>query len=111
MDSDFSAGETSGYGSVDPDFGFAFDDSNFSDRILRIEIMPDCPKLNPTVMVAPLSLIGRVIERRREDFKKENDFIVQSEEQILNCKMPYTVDGVTYVNQDEEPMSIAEVTF
>lgn len=25
----------------DPDFGFAFNDSNFSDRLLRIEIMAD----------------------------------------------------------------------
>ncbi|KAE8712777.1 BTB/POZ domain-containing protein POB1 [Hibiscus syriacus] len=109
MDSDFSPGETSGSGSVDPDFGFAFDDSNFSDRILRIEIMPDLPETKSDGDgCSSIADWARNRKRRREDFKKENDFIVQSEEQILNCNMPYTVDGVTYVNQDEEPMSIAE---
>ncbi|MBA0835191.1 hypothetical protein Gotur_012964, partial [Gossypium turneri] len=36
------------------------------------------------------------------------DFIGQSEEQILNCNLPYTVDGVTYENQDEEAMAMVE---
>ena len=33
---------------------------------------------------------------------------MQSEEQILNCNMPDTVDGVTYENQDEEAVAMAE---
>ncbi|KAJ6955461.1 POZ/BTB domain-containing G-protein 1 [Populus alba x Populus x berolinensis] len=35
MDSDFTRGSSAS----DGDFGFAFNDSNFSDRLLRIEIM------------------------------------------------------------------------
>ncbi|KAK8658055.1 hypothetical protein V6N13_036270 [Hibiscus sabdariffa] len=109
MDSDFSPGEASGSSSVDPDFGFAFDDSNFSDRILRIEIVPDLPETKSDGDgCSSIADWARNRKRRREDFKKENDFIVKSEEQILNCNLPYTVDGVTYVNQDEEPMAIAE---
>ena len=37
MDSDSSPGSTPTVSSCD--FGFAFNDSNFSDRVLRIEIM------------------------------------------------------------------------
>lgn len=37
MDSDFSRGLSAG----EADFGFAFNDSNFSDRLLRIEIVGD----------------------------------------------------------------------
>lgn len=29
------------------DFGFAFDDVNFSDRVMRIEILPDLPASKP----------------------------------------------------------------
>ena len=36
------------------------------------------------------------------------DVVVQLEEQILNCNMPDTVDGVTYENQDEEAVAMAE---
>lgn len=36
------------------------------------------------------------------------DFFGQSVEQILNCNLSYTVDGVTYENQDEEAMAMVE---
>ncbi|XP_016737113.2 BTB/POZ domain-containing protein POB1 isoform X1 [Gossypium hirsutum] len=109
MDSDFSPGGASASASVDPDFGFAFDDSNFSDRTLRIEIMPDLPETKSDGGgCCSISDWARNRKRRREDFKKENDFIGQSEEQILNCNLPYTVDGVTYENQDEEAMAMVE---
>ncbi|KMT16768.1 hypothetical protein BVRB_2g042530 [Beta vulgaris subsp. vulgaris] len=32
--------------SSESDFGFAFNDSNFSDRILMVEIIPDLPDIN-----------------------------------------------------------------
>ncbi|GMJ06225.1 light-response BTB 2, POZ/BTB containin G-protein 1 [Hibiscus trionum] len=74
MDSDFSPGEASGSGSVDPDFGFAFDDSNFSDRLLRIEIMPDLPETKSDGDgCSSIADWARNRKRRREDFKKEND--------------------------------------
>lgn len=36
------------------------------------------------------------------------DVVEQREEQILNCSMPDSEDGVTYVNQDEEPVAMVE---
>ena len=72
MDSDFSPGEASGSGSADPDFGFAFNDSNFSDRVLRIEIMPDLPETKSDDHgCSSIADWARNRKRRREDFKKE----------------------------------------
>lgn len=36
------------------------------------------------------------------------DVIVDREEQILNCNMPDTEDGVAYENQDEEAVAMIE---
>ncbi|XVF10478.1 hypothetical protein REPUB_Repub07fG0186500 [Reevesia pubescens] len=109
MDSDFSPGEASGSGSGDSDFGFAFNDSNFSDRVLRIEIMPDLPETKSDGDgCSSIADWASNRKRRREDFKKETDVVVQREEQILNCNMPDTVDGVTYDNQDEEAVAMVE---
>lgn len=36
------------------------------------------------------------------------DVIIKLEEQILNCNMPDTVDGVIYENQDEEAVAMIE---
>ncbi|XWS61678.1 hypothetical protein CRYUN_Cryun07bG0146400 [Craigia yunnanensis] len=109
MDSEFLPGEASGSGSVDSDFGFAFNDSNFSDRVLRIEIMPDLPETKSDADgCSSIADWARNRKRRREDFKKETDVVVQREEQILNCNMPDTVDGVTYENQDEEAVEMIE---
>ncbi|OAY56409.1 BTB/POZ domain-containing protein POB1 [Manihot esculenta] len=110
MDSDYSPGGPDAPGS-DPDFAFAFNDSNFSDRVLRIEIIPDLPETksdgDPCTSIADWV---RNRKRRREDIKKENaaEVIGQSEEQIINCNMPDTEDGVAYENQDEEPMAMIE---
>ncbi|XVF13029.1 hypothetical protein REPUB_Repub08aG0172200 [Reevesia pubescens] len=109
MDSDFSPGKASGSASADSDFGFAFNDSNFSDRVLRIEIIPDLPETKSDGdSCSSIADWARNRKRRREDFKKETDVVVQSEEQILNCNMPDTVDGVTYENQDEEAVAMVE---
>ncbi|XWS38275.1 hypothetical protein CRYUN_Cryun19dG0117500 [Craigia yunnanensis] len=109
MDSDFSPGEASGSGSADSDFGFAFNDSNFSDRVLWIEILRDLPETKSGGdSCSSIADWARNRKRRREDFKRENDFVVQSEEQILNCNMPDTVDGVTYENQYEEAVAMVE---
>ncbi|XVE57994.1 hypothetical protein DITRI_Ditri04bG0134600 [Diplodiscus trichospermus] len=109
MDSDFSPGEASGSVSSDSDFGFAFNDRNFSDRVLRIEIIADLPETKSDGDgCSSIADWARNRKRRREDFKKETDVVVQLEEQILNCNMPDTVDGVTYENQDEEAVAMIE---
>lgn len=70
MDPDFSRSASS---SSDADFGFAFNDSNFSDRQLRIEIMGDASDARPdSDTCATIADWARHRKRRREDFKKEN---------------------------------------
>ncbi|KAK3227964.1 hypothetical protein Dsin_007826 [Dipteronia sinensis] len=105
MDSDFSPG------GVDSDFGFAFNNSNFSDRVLRIEIVSDLPETKSDGEgCSTIADWARNRKRRREDIRKETavDVVEQREEQILNCNMPDTDDGVTYENQDEEPVAMIE---
>lgn len=69
MDSDYSSGASAS----DADFGFAFNDSNFSDRILRIEIMGDPAETRPdSDGCASIADWARHRKRRREDVKKEN---------------------------------------
>eukprot|EP00257_Ricinus_communis_P020844 XP_015580181.1 BTB/POZ domain-containing protein POB1-like [Ricinus communis] len=111
MDSDYSSG-TADPSASDPDFAFAFNDSNFSDRVLKIEIIPDLPENksdgDPCTSIADWA---RNRKRRREDIKKESaaaEVIGQSEEQIISCNMPDTDDAVVYENQDEEPMAMIE---
>lgn len=59
--------------STDADFGFAFNDSNFSDRILRIEIMDDPVEARPDAEgCTTIADWARHRKRRREDIKKEN---------------------------------------
>ncbi|XP_042479538.1 BTB/POZ domain-containing protein POB1-like [Macadamia integrifolia] len=108
MDSDFSP---DAHASSDGDFGFAFNDSNFSDRILRIEIMAGLPE-NKSDGEGCNSIAdwARNRKRRREEIKKENavDYAVFREEQILNVGLPDTEDGVAYENQDEEAVAMIE---
>lgn len=57
----------------DADFGFAFNDSNFSDRVLRIEIMADTVDPQPdSETCTTIADWARHRKRRREDIKKEN---------------------------------------
>lgn len=71
MDSDFSPGGLSA-SSSDSDFAFAFNDSNFSDRVLRIEIIPDLPE-SKTDGEGCTSIAdwARNRKRRREEIKRE----------------------------------------
>ncbi|XAR53993.1 hypothetical protein NMG60_11028966 [Bertholletia excelsa] len=106
MDSDYSpnAGR-------DGDFGFAFNDSNFSDRVLRIEIMPDPPEARPDGEACQsLADWARHRKRRREDIKKDNaaDIAGCPEEQILNCNQDDNDDGGGSENQDEEVVAMME---
>jgi len=55
------------------DFGFAFNDSNFSDRILRIEIIPDLPESKSDGEgCSTIADWARHRKRRREEIKREN---------------------------------------
>uniref|UniRef100_A0A5B6ZKQ7 Putative BTB/POZ domain-containing protein POB1-like isoform X1 n=1 Tax=Davidia involucrata TaxID=16924 RepID=A0A5B6ZKQ7_DAVIN len=106
MDSDYSPN-----GGRDGDFGFAFNDSNFSDRVLRIEIMAESPETRSDGEGChSLADWARNRKRRREDIKKENavDLSVCPEEQILNCNQPDADDGVVCENEDEEAVAMIE---
>lgn len=98
-------------------FGFAFNDSNFSDRVLRIEIMagPSDSKSDPDGCCSLLDW-ARNRKRRREDFKKDvlvdtqnshgEDVTVGPEEQVLNQS---DGDDVLVVeNDDEEAVAMVE---
>lgn len=107
MDSDYSASDVG----RDGDFGFAFNDSNFSDRVLRIEIVAESPEARPDGDgCTSLADWARNRKRRREDIKKDNavDIPVCPEEQILSCNQPDADDGVDCDNQDEEPVAMIE---
>jgi len=68
MDSDFSPVE---YRS-DYDFGFAFNDSNFSDRVLKIEIFADLPDAKSVGDgCSSITEWARNRKRRREDIMKD----------------------------------------
>ncbi|XP_077227296.1 BTB/POZ domain-containing protein POB1-like isoform X2 [Tasmannia lanceolata] len=105
MDSDFSPG------SKDRDFAFAFNNNNFSDRVLRIEIMAGLPE-NKSNGEGCTSIAdwARNRKRRREDIKKENvaELALFPEEHILNCNQPDAEDGVAYENQDEDVVAMIE---
>ncbi|KAL7239014.1 hypothetical protein ACSBR2_004999 [Camellia fascicularis] len=106
MDSDYSPN-----GGRDGDFGFAFNDSNFSDRVLRVEIMADSPETQlDGEGCHSLADWARHRKRRREDVKKDNavDTVGCPEEQILSCNQPDTDDGVGCENQDEEAVAMIE---
>ncbi|KAG8485131.1 hypothetical protein CXB51_021156 [Gossypium anomalum] len=94
----------------DGDFGFAFNDSNFSDRLLRIEIMgvPSECHLDGEDCTG-ISDWDHHRKRRREDIKKEIvlDLSLCPEEQILNDNQPDMDDGAGCENQDAEAEAVA----
>ncbi|KAJ6701809.1 BTB/POZ DOMAIN-CONTAINING PROTEIN POB1-LIKE [Salix koriyanagi] len=88
MDSDFSTVESR----LDHDFSFAFNDSNFSDRVLKIEIVADLPDVKSAGDgCSSITEWTRNRKRRREDVKKDKavEIVGQSEEdQALTCNIP-----------------------
>ncbi|KAF7152997.1 hypothetical protein RHSIM_Rhsim01G0169000 [Rhododendron simsii] len=133
MDSDYMPNSST----RDGDFGFAFNDSNFSDRVLRIEIMADSPETRSDGEAChSLADWARHRKRRREDVKKDNELSLKeetgrrlgvlagsmgfshstaavdtagcAEEQILSCNQPDTDDGLGCDNEDEEAVAMIE---
>ncbi|PPS00885.1 hypothetical protein GOBAR_AA19786 [Gossypium barbadense] len=97
----------SGSGS-DGDFGFAFNDSNFSDRLLRIEIMGVPSECHPNGEdCTGISDWDHHRKRRREDIKKEIvlDLSLCPEEQILNDNQP-DMDDDEDENRNESSWSM-----
>ncbi|CAI9101192.1 OLC1v1038455C2 [Oldenlandia corymbosa var. corymbosa] len=105
--------------SRDPDFGFAFNDSNFSDRVLVIEVLADdsTNSLNSDAGTAPgggcqtLADWARYRKRPREDFRKQHALDITAvgpEEQVLNVDQPEAEDLVRGENQDEEELAMME---
>ncbi|CAN0910395.1 BTB/POZ domain-containing protein POB1 [Linum grandiflorum] len=109
MDSDFSTTRPAG-SAADSDFGFAFNDQNFSDRVLKIEIISDLPDSKSDVEGAiTLAEWARNRKRRREEIKKDIVADVgQSAEQVLNLNIPGTEETLAYDNQDEEVVAMIE---
>ncbi|KAL2490299.1 BTB/POZ domain-containing protein POB1 [Abeliophyllum distichum] len=118
MDSDCNLSPSNGR--EPEDFGFAFNDSNFSDRVLRIEIMPDSPDTRPDAEACQTlaDWATRKSKRRRGDIvEKENDMChsfaaldinICPEEQILDCQQPDIEVGVDDENHDEEEIPMIE---
>ncbi|XP_004306705.1 PREDICTED: BTB/POZ domain-containing protein POB1-like [Fragaria vesca subsp. vesca] len=110
MEPEFAAVARTVTPSTDADFAFAFNDSNFSDRLLRIEIMGDSPESRPdSEACTSIADWARHRKRRREDFKKE--IVVElsdcPEEQILNDNQP-DMDDEPCENQDEDAVAMVE---
>ncbi|XP_016499540.2 BTB/POZ domain-containing protein POB1 isoform X2 [Nicotiana tabacum] len=107
MDPEFSPTSTR-----EPDFAFAFNDSNFSDRVLRIEIIGDSldgDGDSDSHGCHSLADWARNRKRRREDFKKENalDITACPEEQIISCNQIDSEDADNE-NQDESVVAMIE---
>lgn len=81
MESEWAHG---GASNSDADFGFAFNDSNFSDRILRIEIMADPVDPQPdSETCTTIADWARHRKRRREDIKKDNGMLSLSHGKLI----------------------------
>ncbi|XP_048445730.1 BTB/POZ domain-containing protein POB1 isoform X2 [Pyrus x bretschneideri] len=93
------------------DFAFAFNDRNFSDRVLLIEIVPDSPGAKLDVVgCSTVSDWARNRKRRRAEIKRDSaeDNAVHREELVLSCNMPDTEDNMVFDNQDEEAVAMNE---
>ncbi|KAF8032499.1 hypothetical protein BT93_D1419 [Corymbia citriodora subsp. variegata] len=97
--------------SSDGNFGFAFNDSNFSDRVLRIEVVggpSECRSDGEGGCCTSIADWARLRKRRREDGRKETalDITECPEEQILNEPDMDDCDGCE--NQDDAVAMVEE---
>ncbi|XP_031504253.1 BTB/POZ domain-containing protein POB1-like isoform X2 [Nymphaea colorata] len=85
--------EPAGDRSGDMDFAFAFNDPNFSDRVLRLEIVGGTSENNvDDETCLSISEWARNRKRRRDEIKREKDFD----------------DGLGLENQDEEAVAMMD---
>ncbi|XP_050375672.1 BTB/POZ domain-containing protein POB1-like [Argentina anserina] len=99
------------YSEPEPDFIFAYNDPNFSDRVLRIEIIPDASdSQSDGDACVSISDCARNRKRRRAESTTQSaeDICVEFEEQVLDCNMLDTEDLVVCDNQDEDSVAIIE---
>ncbi|MCL7030564.1 hypothetical protein MKW94_020703 [Papaver nudicaule] len=82
------------------DFSFAFNDSNFSDRLLRIEIMAD---YSDDCCTSAFDWAGDFKRKKEENMKEITlDLSLRHEEQILDSSGPGMEYVLAYEDQDEE---------
>ncbi|CAL0308850.1 unnamed protein product [Lupinus luteus] len=110
-DSDYSRHASSS--ASDSDFAFAFNDSNFSDRILRIEIVNDPIQTRPDSNACTTIADWATHRKRRRDDSVNKDNVVADltllpDEQILNDNQTDIDDCVPCENQDEEADAMVE---
>ncbi|KAG0490608.1 hypothetical protein HPP92_007471 [Vanilla planifolia] len=92
-------------------FEFAFNSSNFSDRVLRIEVVggPSERKAGDDGC-GSISDWARHRKRRREDNRKDKDFEVCNTNHILDWNEPDAEDILAYENTDDEAVAMIEET-
>lgn len=92
------------------DFAFAFNDRNFSDRLLRIEIVADSPDSLYDGGCHTIADWARHRKRRREDIKNDNvaDAAGGPEERILTCNPTDIDDCLHCENQEVEAVAMIE---
>ncbi|XP_015162622.1 BTB/POZ domain-containing protein POB1-like isoform X2 [Solanum tuberosum] len=108
MDTHICSGRGSNGSGTQSDYGFAFDDSNFSDRVLMIEVVPDLPELKTEE--EGLSLVvdwARKRKRRREEINRRGN-VVQRDEQVVNCTALEMEDGLADDEREEEAVVMLE---
>ncbi|CAN6443868.1 unnamed protein product [Victoria cruziana] len=100
--------ESTGSRSGNKDFAFAFNDPNFSDRVLRLEIVGGSPE-NKEDGEGCLSITewARNRKRRREEIKREKESIACNDVSAL-VSQPDFDEGVAFGSQDEDGEAMIE---
>ncbi|KAH6779939.1 POZ/BTB G-protein 1 [Perilla frutescens var. hirtella] len=111
MDMDSDSSPTA---SRQSDFAFAFNDSNFSDRLLRIEIVTDPPDARPESdgCSGLADWAARHCDLRRRDVEEESQHALDvnncPEEHVFDCQQPDVEDGIGDDNHDEVALKLIE---
>ncbi|KAB2608834.1 BTB/POZ domain-containing protein POB1-like [Pyrus ussuriensis x Pyrus communis] len=105
------AGESVGSDNEVQDFAFAFNDINFSNQVMLIEIVTYSSEGKLEVVeCSAVSCWARNRKRQRAEIKRDNveDIPVHRVGQVLNCDMPDAEDNVVFENQDDEAGAVSE---
>ncbi|KAM3263236.1 BTB/POZ domain-containing protein POB1-like [Capsicum annuum] len=92
---------------TEPDFRFAFDEKNYSDRVLMIEISPDFPELK-TSHEECFSIVvdwARKLKRRREEINRRGndnvDVVMQFGKKKVSCNLLEKDNGLADDEREE----------